>query len=177
MNSFHDKIKNPLLFNSEEFTHKYDLVNMIPKNSILKVDEQKFISRGEVKKYIASKKNIRNNKRSFEVNLTPFQKNENCKSLLREKLIINQGLLGEKAALFKRSYDKLKKIDPDDLQHPTSTCTIFNFNSSKNSKNSFTEIVLTKLNKDNTLLDLGTTTKEILPNIGYQSMSSTGFGD
>lgn len=152
-------------------------MNIIPKHSVLKVDEQKFISRGEIKKYIASKKNKRKNKKSFEKNLTPFQKYENCKSLLKEKLIINQELLGEKAALFRRKYENLKKIDPDELQHPASTCTIFNFNSSKNWNKNFKEILLTKLTKDNSLLDLGNTTKEILPNIGYQSMSTTGFGN
>lgn len=176
-NEFHKKIKNPLLFDSEEIVHKYDLANMIPKDSILKVDEQKFISRGEVKKYIASKKDMRKSKKSCEKILTPFQKYENCKNLLKEKLTINQVLLGEKAALFKRSYDNLKNMDPDDLQHPASTCTIFNYSSRLNSKKNFKEILLTKLTKDNSLLDLGKTTKEILPNIGYQSTSSTGFGN
>jgi hypothetical protein len=116
---------------------------------------------------------MRKNRKSFEKILTPFQKNENCKNLLKEKLIINQELLGEKAALFKRSYDNLEKIYPDQLQHPASTCTIFNYNSKKN----FKEILLTKLTKDNSLFDLGNTTKEILPNIGYQSMSTIGFGN
>lgn len=171
------KIKNPLLFNSEEFIHKFDLVNMIPKNSILKVDEQKFISRGEVKKFIASKKNNRKNEKSFEKKLTPFQKNENYKNLLKEKLIMNKELLGEKAALYKRSYDNLSQIDPDELEHPSSSCTIFNFNSVQNTKNNFKEILLTKLRRDNSLLDLGNTSKEILPNIGFRSMSTTGFGN
>jgi len=166
-----------LLFDSEEFIHKYDLGNIIPKNSVLKVDERKFISRGEVKKYIASKKNMRKNRKSFEKILTPFQKNENCKCLLKEKLVFNKELLGEKAALYKRSYNNLNKINTDDLQHPSSTCTIFNYKSNKNSNNNnFSEILLTKLTKDNSLLDMGNTTKEILPNIGFKCGSTVGFG-
>ena len=96
--------------------------------------------------------------------------------MLKENLNINQEYLGEKAALFKRSYDNSKKFDPEELQHPDSTYTIFNFNSSKNSKKYFKEILFTKLTKDNSLLDLGNITKEILPNIGFKSMSNTGFG-
>ena len=74
----------------------------------------------------------------------------------------------------KRSYGNQKNIDPDFLKHPNSTCTIFNYNSNKN-KN-FKEILFTKLRKDNTLLDFANTSKEFLPNIGYNSMSTTGFG-
>jgi len=169
-----NKNKNPLLFDSEEFIHKYDLVNIIPKTSFLKVDDKKFISRGEVQKIIDSKKNSRNDKISLDQKLTPFQKNENYKNLLKEKLKLNKEINGDKGILMRKSYENFKNINLEELNLPSSSCTIFSYD--KNSNKNCKDIIFSKIRNDNSVLDLANTSKEYLPNIGYQSMSTTGFG-
>lgn len=159
---------------------KYELINIIPKTSYLYTDEHKFISRGEIKKLIDSKKNLRKKSQLdsyMKSQLTPFQKNEQLRNLLREKLITCKDINGQKAILMKKSYEEKQKIDPESLNHYSSTCTIFNFNKNKNSnKENFKEIILAKVKNDETIVDFNATTKEILPNIGYNFMSSSGIG-
>jgi len=156
-----EKIKNPLKFEDEEFTHKYDLANIIPHTSILKIDEKKF--KQKMKK--------------IDKNLTPFEKNQNCKMLLKENLTQNKEIFGEKGALIKKSYDNLKNLDNLDFNNAISSCTIYNFGSNKNKKNNLKEILFSKYRKDKSIIDFEKTSKEILPNIGYNAMSTIGFGN
>ena len=111
------------------------------------------------------------------LNLTPYQLSKCNNDLLKEKLNTNKEVLGEKAVLMKRKYDKKENFDFELVKHPSSTCTIFNFNNRKNSPENFNEIFLEKLKKDDSMLNFDNTRKEILTNQGSNYMSNVGFGN
>ncbi len=174
LNNKYKKNKNPLLFDSEEFIHKYDMANIIPKSSILKIDDEKFISRGEVQKIIESRKNQRKYNIESIQKLTPFQKNENYKNFLKEKLQLIKEVNGDKGIVMKNTNENLKDIDIEELNFHSSSCTILSYD--KNSNEKYKGIIFNKLRKDNSLLDLANTSREYLPNIGNHPMSNTSYG-
>lgn len=147
------KQKSPLIFDSENFNNKFELVNIIPKSSFLNVDEKVFICKGEVKNLIESKKRDRvingtNNK--FEKKfLTPFQKNEIGKNLIKDKIMIKIDKTQDKGILIKKQHGDLDNIDKDNLNFASNTCTILSYGSKKNLNNNLQEIIFKKLNNRN----------------------------
>lgn len=153
-----------------------DVKNIIPKSSHLNTNEDKFIKKGEVKKLIEMKMKKLSKEKNKPQNLTPFQLAICNNNLLKEKLNTNKEVFSERAILMKKKFDKTQTLNYENVKHPSSTCTIFNFKDKRNSPNKFREILLEKLKKDDTLFNFNNTKREILPNQGSNYMSNVGFG-
>lgn len=143
------KHKSPFRFDSESFNNKYELENIIPKSSYLNVDEKVFICKGEVKKMINSNKRnrvINDCSGTFEKKfLTPFQKNEIGKNLIKDKIMIKIDKTQDKGLLIKKQYEDVDNLDKDNINLASNTCTILSYGLKKKLNNNLQEIIFTKL--------------------------------
>ena len=161
-----NKNKNKILdvINIQE-KNKFDMNNIIPKSSVLKIDEKKFLSGELIRNAKINKENYAYS--TMKNKLTPFQKNENFKSFLKDRIKKNQDYNGEKDILMKKSYENIKFYNSDALNYNNGTCTILNFKSKRFLK----EILLTKSKNDNSIIDFTKTNKEIVQSRNFKTMS------